>query len=759
VAALAYSPDGKTLAVALPMSGFVLCDARTGRELTRIGLDEFDASGRPCVAYSPDGKALALAYGTLCFLDLASGKERLRTPVSGRAAREVAFSPDGKLLATHDLEALGVLLRDPNTGKQVRRLEGVGVDVGQLTFCPAGKLLAAAGPGAVNVWEVATGAKLYHLSGPTEAITRIGFAPDGKVLATATAAEPAIRFWDAQTGRLLRTWDAPKGIPQHPRFSPDGKLLASVGGHGLILLRDAETGKEVRQLRGHVQGVTALTFSPDGKTLAAASNVAGAVFRWDTATGERIGTRHGHENWVLSLAFSRDGRSLLSYGMDGRLLSWDLATGQETSPFLAPVEDARWQVGTMPPAVSPDLRKLFWVRDGAAFARDLREGTAARRLLPAGDLGTTVAYSPDGKWGASLKRIATGLIIQVNDPSTGEVLRPMQGFVEDVRGLTFSPDGKRLAGASPQGTVRVWDVATGEQLQRRQAVLEDYPLLTFAADGRTLVGRVGGRIQLWDTASLNEVAPAVQHDVSNALAISADGRYLATGGGVYDNAIHVWETVTGQRVRTLRGHHSGVRCLAFSPDGRVLASGAGDTTTLVWDLTNGIRSAVRLDATEVAALWEALAGTAPEANRAAWRLAAAPNQAIRLLKKRLAPVPEPAPGRLARLLADLESDGYDVRQKATQELEELGELAVPAVSTALKSKPSLEARRRLERLLAKCEPGSVPAGERLRAMRAMLVLEQIGTVEARELLRTLGRGAPASRLTREARASLDRLAK
>src|SRR5262249_1751336 len=148
---------------------------------------------------------------------------------------------------------------------------------------------------------------------------------------------------------------------------------------------------------------------------------------------------------------------------------------------------------------------------------------------------------------------------------------------------------------------------------------------------------------------------------------------------------------------------------------------------------------------------------AAAAHRKVWELVGSPEGALAVLGERLKPVP-PLARRLDQLIADLDSRRFPVRQKATAELAQLGSLATPALTRALEKQPSLERRRRIELLLAKVrEAGFAP--EQLRALRAVEVLEHIGTEAARAILQRLTDGEPEALLTLEARASLERLAR
>jgi hypothetical protein len=202
--------------------------------------------------------------------------------------------------------------------------------------------------------------------------------------------------------------------------------------------------------------------------------------------------------------------------------------------------------------------------------------------------------------------------------------------------------------------------------------------------------------------------------------------------------------------------------VAFSPDGKTLASGSSDTTVLVWATAAlvGKRrpSAVVLKATDLADLWEDLAAAkADRAYRAVRTLAAAPRQALPLLKERVRPVSPADAKRVAQLLTELESKRFAVRQKAVRELEKLGAAAESGLRRALAEKPSLETWRQLEKLVTQLEYAK--SSGQLRLLRAMEVLEDIGNAEAQQVLAALAKGAPHTRLSDEAKASLDRLAR
>jgi hypothetical protein len=227
-----------------------------------------------------------------------------------------------------------------------------------------------------------------------------------------------------------------------------------------------------------------------------------------------------------------------------------------------------------------------------------------------------------------------------------------------------------------------------------------------------------------------------------------------------DKTIRLWRLPGGKHAHTFAGHRGWVLDLAFTPDGKKLLSGSLDTTGLVWKMPALPEpQQARLTPAELAERWDHLASAnAKDAYQAIAALAAAPGQAVPFLGEKLRPAVAPDPKLVARLIADLDSENFAARQKATAALEKHAELVVPQLRAALKGQPALEVAQRLEKLLHSIASQPLPS-ERLRELRAVEALECIATPSARTVLQPLGRGAPEARLTREARAALRRLGK
>jgi hypothetical protein len=217
--------------------------------------------------------------------------------------------------------------------------------------------------------------------------------------------------------------------------------------------------------------------------------------------------------------------------------------------------------------------------------------------------------------------------------------------------------------------------------------------------------------------------------------------------------------LTGVEVALFQGHSGAVTALAFAPHGRILASASEDTTALLWDVSKLQRPMAPARAPQpgdLEAWWQALAGdNAGQAFAALNGFVTSPQEAVAFLKSRLQPVSAPDLKRVAELIGQLDSDQFKVRDKASAALLKMGEVIVPELDKALAVNASQESQQRLQELRGKLTAW-VLHGERLRAHRAVEVLERIGTPEAKVLLQTLAKGAPAALLTQSAQAALQR---
>jgi hypothetical protein len=246
-----------------------------------------------------------------------------------------------------------------------------------------------------------------------------------------------------------------------------------------------------------------------------------------------------------------------------------------------------------------------------------------------------------------------------------------------------------------------------------------------------------------------------------ALAISPDGRLVAAADEVFTyDGVWLYEAVSGRPLKKLVGHEGTVTDLVFTPDGRRLVSASTDQTGLVWDVTLPALAPGRGGEPAgkgVTDAWDRLANSDPvRGYTGIAALAAAPGEAVPLLREKLRPCPVPTAAELDVVVARLGAPGFDDREKAVAELERFGPAVAAAAAARLAAAESPEVRARLGRFLA-AYGGPHASPYELRSVRGVAALEAIGTPAAKDVLADLARGNPADVLTREAVAALRRV--
>jgi len=764
ISALTYSPDGKSLAAVGAGRALTLWDAATGKEVR-----QFPNINQPlAMTFSPDGKMIATTWNPYCCLwDVATGKEVRRLEGHQNAVRGVAFSPNGKQVATGGDDGT-LRLWDPATGKEQRRID---CPSGRIAYSPDGKSIASTDmDGIIHFWDPENGKELRQLRGHKKGVWSVIFSPDGKRLASASR-DGTLRLWDLTVFRQshLLAENLEEDVLSSIAFSPGGALLASGHQDGTIRLWDVEKGTEKQRWQAGPQTIGAVAFSLDGRTLASGGPW-GNIRLWDVATGrERNPTEEPH-GYINHVRFTSNGTGLISISRDRRILWWDLATQTPRRQFT-------WTgPGGIHAELSPDGNTLavgtwvdFKARKWEVRLWDVRSGKPGRLLGKIEPGFWPLAFSPDGRLVASGGR---DHVIHLWEVSSGQEIQQIKDVADEVISLSFSPDSKALAwGTYPAGplaakpALHLRDLASGKERCDFNLHFSYVTSLAFSPDGKIIAsgdrGREGCFVHLWDTATGRELCRHTGHrEEVGAIAFSPDGKLVASGAGWIgqkDNSVHVWEAATGRLIRLFEGHHSCVGSVAFSPDGRTVASGGGDSTILLWDISGraGGTPTRMLSPRELDACWTALANAdAAKAYDAVWQFVAASEQAVAFLRKHLPPVPRPDAEAVARWIVDLDSDDFMVRQKASDELSKISDAITPAMRGALQGKPNLETRRRVQQLLDQCRDWTP---ERLRAHRAIQVLEHIGTKPAREVLRAVAAGAPEARCTEEAKESLRRM--
>jgi RNA polymerase sigma factor (sigma-70 family) len=396
------------------------------------------------------------------------------------------------------------------------------------------------------------------------------------------------------TARLRQPWRV-AGLG----FNKDGKLVVSAGGHTLRMW-EAATGKQLQLLDAiNIMGIAT---SPDGEMVASAQN--NNVQVWKLPTGKPIFNR---ETPSFAVAISPDNRVLATGGRppanNDPVVLWDLQTGARLRSLSAKMD----QVFHI--AFSPDGKWLAAVSCGnSSFAPDKESRPEIVRLweMETGQLhelagheggATSIVFSPDGKI------LATGGhdgIMILWDSATRKPLRKIE-LVEEayvhpkgngfdsggIHALAFAPDGKTIASANHDGTVRLVETATGNEVRvfrgHRNSVVD----VAFSPDGKSLAsGSADQTVRLWDATSGALLNPRPGHDGGVArVIVSPDGRHAFTAGR--DRTLRIWDPISGQELHTLRDVKSLIHAISLAPDARLIAIGTGDGNIQLRDATSG----------------------------------------------------------------------------------------------------------------------------------------------------------------------------
>jgi WD40 repeat protein len=533
ISTLRYLPDGKTLLSVGNDQVIRFWEAATGKELYRFGAPVTNAMNAAMVNViggPPPDEGVDTGYATTRVL-----------------------APDGKRVATLEADQT-IKLWDPASGKEVGSLGkplSNGASRNLPVFSNDGKVLAAAeydgmGGAVVQVFDVATG-KETRLTGPEPKddgqpglqLQAFVLAPDGQAvlaLGIENGVANKLRLWQVATRKSPEIQDGANinpvminGIvtgagvaPSQLFFTPDGKQFGVVittthqeTGANVFSLRlwDSATGKKIRDLGGHQEMISGVHFAPDGSSVALVTNNQ-SVRVDDLETGKEKYTVGPGNAGIMAVAFAPDSRSMAVAGGDRNTHVYDTAKGEL-----------------------------------------LHELKNTDSKVPAFNYVQVLAFSVDGK----MLAVGNGSVIRLWDLGTGKPIYPVRaGHEGTLHALAVAPNGKLVASAGEDNTVRLWDPVSGQQLRQFDGPSLDNPVVN-------LFGIV--------------VSPYV------CVAFSNDSRLL--GIGWVDGSIDLWDVQTGKRAHQLKGHQMSVLSLAFAPSGKTLASGGMDGRAMWWDVATG----------------------------------------------------------------------------------------------------------------------------------------------------------------------------
>lgn len=536
------------------------------------------------VAFSPDGRILASGdkNGEVILWDVATLKAKKRF----RGTNEVLsleFSPDGALIAVggrHSVDLLKV-----SDGAMVSRFPGPWM---RAVFFPAGRWLAQVGPseywgepgGSAQLLDYEDGgAVLLRLPG---AGGRAAFSADGSLLATGNR-EGNVALWRLDLGGLWK-WIENVGSTPAVALSPSGRTLAVSSFDNQTRFWDTRTGRQYECPSGLPRGTAAVAFSPDESHVAVAN-------KDTTISVQRVGAfeesarLRGHQGEVDGIAFSPNGRLVASCGKDTLVMLWN---PQPNSP-PSQITNVAWERWAMRPVFTPDESKVL-APTWSAISHDPPQQVLAswdvgtctqRRSIEASDV--VLGYSSDGQSLCTVDVNANPRILRHRDPETLEVRRDMPLSVPRSKGdfaFGLSPDSK-------YGIIEnvLYDVVTGRMLMQFDGVLRT---VSFDPDSHFLAtsiiaNKVALEAWIYEIPSGRRVAVLDGHqDQIYSLAYSPDGKHLVTGS--LDSTARVWDARKLKELAVLRGHKAGIIRIAFAPDSRTLATLCVDRTIMLWSM-------------------------------------------------------------------------------------------------------------------------------------------------------------------------------
>jgi hypothetical protein len=476
------------------------------------------------------------------------------------------------------------------------------------------------------------------------------------------------------------------------------------------------------------------------------ATILGTHFRLNDLVTGREAPDLGERLAFRQAVWSPDGSIAALRTSDGALLLWEPGGGAPRR--LVPPEDAAFLT-----AFSGDGKLLASGGKQGEFRLHSVTGEEIRTVRLEGKASVPLAFAPDGRFLV----VGTDAGMVLVDPLTGKERLVLEGADHWAPLPVLTPDGRRLIMARGDLTLQSWDSGTGK-VRRSLSLETEAKTLAVSPDGA--VAAVGDKEGVLRFYHLGSGKVLHWHRIEGGvacLAYSPGGKLLACGGNF--GSVLLLDPGSGRERGRLDAHGALVSAVAFSPDGKFLLTASDDTTALVWDVSAvlDLPAPPPPRARTLDELWTDLASADDgRADAAVRTLAERSGEALPLLQARLRPVPPVEAATIARLLADLDSEQFETRERAVKELQALDRLAEAPLRRLLAGQPPPGVRRAAQGLLDRLD-GPLADADWLRTLRAVETLETIGTPEARRLLDDLTAGAPGARLTEEARAAALRL--
>jgi WD40 repeat protein len=359
-------------------------------------------------------------------------------------------------------------------------------------------------------------------------------------------------------------------------FSPDGKLLASASNDNTVKIWDVDTGRELRTYARHNDLILSVAWSLDGRV--ASGSYDKKIHIWDPETGNTLRVLEGHKKSVTALAFSPNNNLLASGSDDCNIIIWNNLSGEKLSTLAghskAVLSVAFSSDGKLIASSSEDHSVKLW---NVSDQRELRS------LESHNDDVNIVTFSRDSRFVISSSSDNT---IKVWGTATGQLLRTLNGHKKGVNGHVVSLDGRTLISCSEDLTIKLWDLQSGREIRQIGSHGVAVNALALTPQGHLLASADNaGRIKVWNTDTWREEQRLTRYTGPvTSVTFSPDGRWMASGS--YDYWVRLWDTA-GDELRKFRGHGKAVDYLAFTPDSQLLVSSDSGGLIIVWEVATG----------------------------------------------------------------------------------------------------------------------------------------------------------------------------
>jgi WD40 repeat protein/tRNA A-37 threonylcarbamoyl transferase component Bud32 len=577
VRSVAFRPDGKLAASGGEDNLIRLWDAQT---LEPRGILPGLTFPVHALAFSPNGKTLASCCDRSDFRvwlwDLET-KKIAYLEGHGNIVTQLAFSTDGKWLLSAGQDQ--VVYRWDVATRQHNPPLTLPPGVLCVALSPDGRhVLSGHADKTLRLWDLDTRQE-RALPGHTEVIDAVTFSPDGSRAVSISRNDGSVRLWDVEQGKQLQQWVGNLGSPDGLAFTPNGERIAWISANNAIIVIDAKTLAVVGQLSpGNLAG---LALSPDNHRALVFGPGQTILRLWDLGTGVQVRAPSGHVRAVASVAFAPDGHYLLSGSHDSTVTLWDLESQRSVGGFahgtpvysVAISPDGKYALAGGTEAGNDHKTLRFWEIDRRQLAVSLDANPNATTM--------SVAFSSDGRLALSGGG-GDAPQLRLWDVEKRVEARPFAKLDESITGVAFLPGTRQAVSGGAQKVVRLWDVDTGKEVRSLVGHTDAVTSVAGSPAGRhVLSGSLDTTVRLWD---LQETEPKgrLLEDGPKAgitcVTFAPNGERLAASGS--DGRVAVWERASGKRLYHVQ-LPGGVQGLAFARDSRHLATANANGTAYI----------------------------------------------------------------------------------------------------------------------------------------------------------------------------------